>query len=37
MALFSMKIHKTLVKQIITIKIINKSLDTKKSGHPIHP
>lgn len=37
LALFSIKIHKILVKQTIIIKIINKSLEIKKRGQPIHP
>ena len=36
-ALFSIKIHKILVKQTIIRKIIKKSLEIKKVGQPIHP
>lgn len=36
-ALFSMKIHKILVKQTIIRKIKNKSLEIKKIGQPNHP
>ena len=36
-ALFSINTHKILVKQIIVKKIINKSLEIKIKGHPIHP
>ena len=36
-ALRSIKIQSKLVKQTIIKKIIKKSLEIKKMGHPIHP
>jgi len=36
-ALFSINTHKRLVKHTIIRKIMKKSLDIKKTGHPIHP